>query len=52
MNIIESALHEYLGGRIGYAVRTVDSIAMSKSGKFRLVIDRTGQHPDRTDNVR
>jgi hypothetical protein len=43
LNTIESALGEYLSGRIGYQIRTVDSIDISKSGKFRLVIDRTRQ---------
>ncbi len=43
LDTIESALGEYLNGRIGYLIRTVDSIDISKSGKFRLVIDRTRQ---------
>lgn len=51
MGVIESALEEYLGGRTGYEVRTVDSISMSKSGKFRLVVDHTVKQPDRQKNV-
>ncbi|MDI9533344.1 MAG: hypothetical protein QM238_06795 [Bacteroidota bacterium] len=41
MEIIEEALSEYLKGRIGYEIRIVDKIAVSGSGKFRLVVDRT-----------
>jgi len=41
MKIIESALNEYIRGRIGYVIRTVGSIDVSGSGKFKLVIDRT-----------
>lgn len=51
MKVIEAALQEYLGGRTGYVIRTVDSITASKSGKFRLVIDRTSHQPDQPDNV-
>ncbi len=43
MNIIESALSEYISGRIGYIIRFVDTIDVSGSGKFKLVIDRTRQ---------
>lgn len=43
MAIIESALTEYLNGRIRYEIRFVDSIGMSGTGKFKLVIDRTGK---------
>ena len=41
MKILESALNEYIRGRIGYVIRTVDSVDVSGSGKFKLVIDRT-----------
>lgn len=43
MKIIESALNEYLHGRIGYAIRFIDAIDVSGSGKFKLVIDNTRQ---------
>jgi len=43
MKTIESALDEYIKGRIGYDIRFVDSIDVSGSGKFKLVVDRTGQ---------
>lgn len=41
MAIIESALREYLNGRIRYMVKFVDRIEVSGTGKFKLVIDRT-----------
>ncbi|MBE0676651.1 MAG: phenylacetate--CoA ligase family protein [Bacteroidales bacterium] len=42
LRTIESALNEYINGRIGYTIRFVDAIDVSGSGKFKLVIDRTG----------
>ena len=43
LETIESALNEYISGRIGYAIRFVESIDVSGSGKFKLVIDNTRQ---------
>jgi phenylacetate-CoA ligase len=43
MNIIESALREYIQGRIRYEIRFVDSIDLSGTGKFKLVKDSTGK---------
>ncbi|MDF1559932.1 MAG: hypothetical protein P1P83_06970 [Bacteroidales bacterium] len=43
LKIIESALDEYIRGRIGYEIRFVDAIDVSGSGKFKLVVDRSGQ---------
>jgi hypothetical protein len=39
--IIHDALDEYLGNSINYSIKVVDSIAVSKTGKFKLLIDRT-----------
>ena len=43
MEVIESALHEYLRDRIRYEIRFVGRIDLSGSGKFKLVVDRTGK---------
>jgi len=39
--IIESALEQYLTGKIRYRIRYKDRIDSSPTGKFKLVIDRT-----------
>jgi phenylacetate-CoA ligase len=41
LRTIESALDEYIMGRIGYVIRFVDAIDVSGSGKFKLVVDRS-----------
>ncbi len=43
MNIIQSALKEYINDRIRYEIRFVDKIAVAKNGKFKLVIDKTNE---------
>lgn len=40
-SIIENALTEYLSTRIRYEIRFVEKIEISKSGKFKLLVDRT-----------
>lgn len=43
LKTIESALNEYIHGRIDYNIRFIDAIDVSGSGKFKLVIDKTRQ---------
>ena len=46
MNIIESALKEYIKDRIRYEIRFVDTIELPQTGKFKLVTDRTKETPE------
>jgi len=39
--ILESALHEYLNGRMRYEIRYTEKIEPSSTGKLKLLIDRT-----------
>lgn len=42
--LIHQAMQEYLQGRIDYKIRIVDNIETEKSGKTKLLIDKTIQH--------
>ena len=41
LNVINTALHDYLNGKINYRINFVDKINMSQTGKFKLLIDKT-----------
>jgi phenylacetate-CoA ligase len=38
---VKSALEEYLNGKIRYEIKFVDKIQLAKTGKFKLLLDRT-----------
>ncbi len=42
--IVQSSLEEYLGGKIKWELVYVDSIDISDTGKFKLLIDKTNPH--------
>jgi len=41
LRLVRESLDVYLGGRIDYRVNFVDEIKVSKTGKHKLLIDRT-----------